>query len=173
MVNATMAPNAQEPTHSRRVSRWGLIFAHAVILFVLTGHIFSAYFEIELWPFSPYPMYSTVRTEYRVEDPVLYAVVDDAAGTEIPLRQIAYFAEDRARGQLLDTYEHIADAPQVQQALADLLARYEAERRGHGEAGPPVRAVRLYQMSWQLVAGADEVETPQHRTLLIEVAKER
>jgi hypothetical protein len=167
-----MTRSEQGTARAHYVTRWRMILAHAVILFVLTGHAFSAIFDIELWPFSPYPMYSTVRTEYRQEHPVLYAVVDDAAGTEIPLRELAYFANDRAQAQLVGIYERSADVPGLREELATLLTRYKAGRRESGVVGPPVRALRLYRASWQLTPGASESEVAPHRDLIVEVPGE-
>jgi hypothetical protein len=171
VIDAAMIPSERRMTQAWYVSRWRMILAHAVILFVFTGQAFSVLFDVELWPFSPYPMYSTVRTEYRLEHPTLYAIVDDGSGTEIPLREIAFFAEDRAQAQLLGIYEQVTDAPQFQQALTELLARYNAERGDSTEVGPPLRGLRLYESTWQLAPGASASEVAPQRELIVEVSR--
>lgn len=170
MIDAAVVQNRQDMARPWYVARWRMILAHAVILFVFTGQAFSVLFDVELWPFSPYPMYSTVRTEYSLKHPTLYAVVDDAAGTEIPLRDIAFFADDRAQSQLLLTFEQPTTDPALQQALAKLLARYDAERGANAEVGPPLRGLRLYESSWQLVPGESESEMTPQRQLIVEVS---
>ena len=159
----------QAVTQRRRISRAQLIVAHAVILLIIAGQALSIAFDVELWPFSPYPMYSTVRTDYSITRPTLYAVVDDGTGSEVMARDLAFFANDRAEGQLLRTYERDTDLPQLRGALADLLARYDAARANDQQAGPPVRALRLYQTAWQLSGESAAEAAPQYRALLIEV----
>ncbi|MFN8511709.1 MAG: hypothetical protein U0841_03775 [Chloroflexia bacterium] len=170
MIDAAIVQSQQGTSRAWYVTRWRMILAHAVILFVFSGQAFSVLFDVELWPFSPYPMYSTVRTSYSLEHPTLYAVVDDAAGTEILLRDIAYFADDRAQSQLLLTFEQPTADPEFQRALAKLLARYDAERGASAEVGPPLRGLRLYESSWQLVPGESESEATPQRQLIVEVS---
>src|SRR5258706_9354574 len=47
---------------------------------------------------------------------------------------------------------------QVRTALADCLARYEGIRRAGGHDGPPITAVRLYELQWTIDPNAANVD---------------
>ena len=121
----------------------------------------------ELLPFSPFPMFSYIQSDYRASVLNAYAVSADR-GNEIPLmpsRSITYtFPLD---GRLLQwSFERIAtqaDAPEAfGRALRDLYERYERGRARGRHAGPPIRAVRLYRENWTLrfdLANADQADS--------------
>jgi hypothetical protein len=129
--------------------------------------------NIDLWPFSPYNMYSNSRphegpavTLYR-----LYGVTPTEPVLEIefpfgkPPNQTFEVATvigawSRLRGQDLKTH----------QAMAELLAQYS--RRQHEQhASPPFEQLRLYREEWQdLSPDASNRSVPDRKSLLAEVS---
>ena len=58
-------------------------------------------------------------------------------------------------------------------ALADVYARYERRRTAGRHEGPPLSAVRLYQLRWALDADARNAQHPDVRELLYEHRPDR
>ncbi len=58
--------------------------------------------------------------------------------------------------------------------VSDSLERYEAGRQAGHHNGPPIQALRLYEMQWEiddqtLETRGEDVDEPDQRELLIEV----
>ena len=151
------------------VSRLRMALVHYLLGFLVFGSVLSFATGLEIWPFTPYRMYATVRTAHVVETTRLYGVVADSE-TEISLWDARYTAP---AGALIDQYS--ADLTASGPALQAALDRYEELRLAGQHAGPPLRGMRLYLASWDLQADVGNVEQPDRRELLAEVlrAKER
>jgi hypothetical protein len=119
---------------------------------------------LEHWPFGSYPMYSLTHTD-RLSWLRLYGVTD--AG-EIPLRgerDLAPFDQSR----LVMALNRLQSAPggnrKLDEALRNLMQLYSRRNAQHGNAGPPLRALRLYAVSWVLRPGMQGSE-PGERILI-------
>ena len=148
-----------------------LLVAHFLILFVIAGSLYDIGTRQEHWPFSNYPMFSTVHREPSLTWLRLFGVT--AENREVAL--LSYnelWPLDQSRLPL--GVRRFADkpesAPRVQAALTDVLQRYNA-RRAKGEIqGPELRAVRLYKMGWRLEPFAANLDRPTTRQLVAEAA---
>ncbi len=60
-------------------------------------------------------------------------------------------------------------AERVRTAVADCLARYDALRDDRQHDGPPLVAMRLYELDWTIDPAAANVDAPDHRRLIAEV----
>ena len=142
---------------------------HYLLGFLALGSLLSFATGLEIWPFTPYRMYATVRTEHVVETTRLYGVVADSE-TEVSLWDARYTAP---AGALIDQYS--ADLTASAPALQAALDRYEELRLAGRHDGPPLRGMRLYSVSWDLTSDVGNTEQPDRRALLAEVlrAKER
>ena len=116
---------------------------------------------LEHWPFGSYPMYSTIYPE-QISWLRLYGVTDRG---EIQLRGERDFAPfDEA--SLIVALQRLQSAPggnqKLDDALRNLMRLYNRRR--------PLRALRLYSVSWALRPGLQGSEPPANRTLIAQVA---
>ncbi len=100
----------------------------------------------------------------------LFGVTAD--GREFPLASNKYIAPfDQSR--LPKALRHMLDEPdaaaRVRTAVADCLARYDALRDERAHDGPPLVAMRLYELEWTIDPTAANVDRPDHRRLITEV----
>ena len=146
-----------------------LLLAHLLIVFVLAGSAYDIGTRQEHWPFSNYPMFSTIHREPVLTWLRLFGVTAD--GREIPL--LSYndlWPLDQSRLPL--GLRRLADQPdggqRLQAAITDVLLRYNT-RRAHGEIeGPELQAIRLYKVGWTLEPFAANIDRPSSRVLMAE-----
>ena len=158
-----------------------LALVHLGLFVILAGSLFDIATGREHWPFSPYPMFSSIEMEQVEEKVRLYGVPladnnegDAVASSEFPLLDAAALQPfDQARLSIglrkLQRREGNAD---LRIAMNEALARYEALRQAGQHEGPPLRAVRLYELSWTLDPLARNVAMPDERTLVLEVERD-
>ncbi|MFI5403246.1 MAG: hypothetical protein ACHQ1G_09935 [Planctomycetota bacterium] len=139
------------------------LLANAVILAILCGQLLAIVLDRELWPFSPYSMYSDLRRGPAVTRLWLYGVAAD--GTEAPLELSMVHPY---RFPQLETALSRLQGADVQEGLRDILARYEARRRAGRHAGPTLSALRLYRMTWTADPRVANRDRPLERDLLAE-----
>jgi hypothetical protein len=166
-------PAGTEPRGLRRAA----VFA---LLAVLVGGSIVAtvrddsYGE-ELWPFSAYPMYSHVIRTWSVSSHRLFGVLRDDPGRELPLVGGDYLSPIGHTSFYigLTRIERMRDRAKLEVALRDTLSRYEARRRAGLHDGPPLQAIRLYELRWRLDPRHAPRDVPDSRRLLLEVASSR
>ncbi len=146
--------------------------AHAVVTCLLIGSAYDIATGTEHWPFSPYPMFSSVEREPVLDSLVIAGVTADAA-TELPLRDRS-FVDPFDQCRLVTAFQRVRnrrdDGTQLRTMLGDVLARYERLRHAGRHEGPALRAIRIYAAHWTLDPHAANVDTPDSMTLLGEVA---
>ncbi len=147
------------------MSRFRLTLVHYSLGFLILGSVLSFATGLEIWPFTPYRMYATVRTEHTVGTTRLYGVIAGSE-TEFSLWEARYTAPANA---LVDQYS--ADLTAAGPALQAALDRYDELRLAGQHDGPPLRGMRLYGVGWDLQADAGNVEQPGRRELLAEVLR--
>jgi hypothetical protein len=106
-----------------------LLISQAIVAVLIIGALVSIVTDRELWPFSPYPMYSYAQQDYSSVRMRLYGVTQD---TEIPLRDSGYLQPfDITRlSQAFDSINTLPNRQKVlEEALVDSLTRYEELRR--------------------------------------------
>ena len=145
----------------------------SVVNLILAGFLGGSAYDIvrdqEHWPFSQYPMFAVVWAAPTFSWLRVFGVT--VAGAEFPLEANAYIAPfdqsrlPKALRQMLDRPDGHA---RVETALYDVLARYETLRRSHHHDGPPVVAMRLYELEYTIDRHAANVEHPDHRRFIAE-----
>jgi hypothetical protein len=165
--------------HSRGtgMSRLRLLLVHAAIAVVVLGHLRSLITNTEDWPFSRYPMYSYPPPKELIAYRLAGVVGGGPAEPEreLPLtnyqyfRPISYLAAGATLGRLNGRPER---AKELDAAMGELAARYEALRRDGRHNGPPLRRLRLYRLSWSVQPGASNSDRPDRRELVHEVVRE-
>jgi hypothetical protein len=146
-----------------------LLLAHVLIAGVVGGSFYDIVTRQEHWPFSNYPMFSTVHRSTTLRWLRLYGVTAD--DREVPVVKYSYlFPLDQSRLPLgLRRYLNGEDGNEkLKEAVVDALRRYEQRRLAHEHAGPALRALRLYQVRWDVRPYAANLEQPASRELLAE-----
>jgi len=155
--------------------RGRLVRVRCFILLLLAAEGVSIVSWLELWPFSPYKMFSETRRasdvliRYRVfgipaGDPTVELWITPAMLAPLTNSSIQRFAA-QARGA--------ADPERSLQAFAAaLLEVYEVGHRRATHHGPRLVGLRLYEDAWsQLTASARDAERPHRRTVLVTVRR--
>jgi hypothetical protein len=138
-----------------------LLLAHCVVAVLVGGSLWALVADRELWPFSPYPMYSGMVDESlsRLRP---YGVA--AGGEEVFLGDPRYlgfmegvFDAEHLHWTFLNVARREEDPEAERRRLREAArfagARYEELRLRGRHDGPPLRAVRLYQERRNLGTG--------------------
>jgi len=156
----------KEPATVKPMGKHRLLVVYALNAVIVGGSLFDLIRDQEHWPFSQYPMYSHTEISRSLTILRLFGITQQ--GTEIPLYDSRYFQPfDDSR--LPEALERTAKKHQLKEAVWDCLVRYEALRRAGRHDGPPLRAMRLYQVYWVLDPWARNVNHPDRKNLLVEV----
>jgi len=147
--------------------RRGLL--NALFFILILGSVYDIATDQEHWPFSQYPMFSVSWHSHSFTWLRLFGVTAD--GREFPLtsnKYIAPFDQSRLPKALRRIMEGPDAADRVHTAVADCLARYDALREDRQHDGPPLVAMRLYEVDWTIDPAAANIDTPDHRRLITE-----
>jgi len=156
------------------MSRPRLVLAHILIVGLIGGSFYDILTRQEHWPFSNYPMFSTVHQQHVLRWPRLFGVTSD--GREIALVRHDYLApldQSRLPLGLRRIQQQDGSAPRLREALADILRRYERRRESGEHDGPPLRGIRLYNVTWDLEPYAANLDHPRSRDLVAEAGDTR
>jgi hypothetical protein len=148
-----------------------LLVAHCLILFVIAGSLYDIGTRQEHWPFSNYPMFSSVHRQPTLTWLRLFGVTDDNREVAI-LKYNELWPLDQSRLPLgLRRFVDQPDSgPRLQGALSDVLRRYNTRREKGEIKGPELRALRLYKVGWTLEPFAANLDQPSTRELVAETA---
>lgn len=148
------------------------VLANAVILFIVAASLYDIIRDEEHWPFSQYPMFNRVTSSRDLKWLRLYGVTEGGQESAL-IRYSDVFPFDQSR--LSKALGSIAARPdagaQLQAALANCLERHERQRRVGLHLGPPLTGLRLYEVRWTLDPHGANVDRPDSRRLLAEVAR--
>jgi hypothetical protein len=150
------------------VTRGRRVVADLVLGAILVGSGASIVTGRELWPFSPYPMFSTVRRGPFLEQLWFEGVLPD--GTGVPIPGPRAFRPLRL-AQLTTALERLPKE-RMEEALRDVLRRYGVERRAGRHDGPPLKGLRLYRMTFLPDPDPAGRDRPRSCELVAEVAGE-
>ena len=174
-VPAAPTPNAP-PDAGRippaRMPRSRLILVHLIIAVIVVGSGFDIIVGREHWPFSNYPMYSRIEQDDTVTRLRFYGVPSVPDAAELPLldeRFIAPFDQTRLNAALQQLSRDPEGDRLLCEAARDTLARYELRRRASLHDSPPLRAIKLYRLTWQIDPLARNRDQPERRELLLEI----
>jgi hypothetical protein len=147
------------------------VLLNLVFAFLILGSAYDIVTDQEHWPFSQYPMFSGEWRSQTFTWLRLFGVTAD--GREIALasnRFITPFDLSRLPKVLRRMMEERDGPRRVSIAVRDCLTRYEQLRADRRHAGPPLAAMRLYELEWRIDRNAANVDRPERRTLIAEVA---
>jgi hypothetical protein len=145
---------------------------NVLLISVICASLYDIFADQEHWPFSQYPMFSGVWKSPTFTWLRLFGVTSD--GREFPLdanRYVEPFDQSRLPKALKRMTEMPDADARLRAALPDLLVRYEELRRADVHEGPPLVAMRLYELEWTIDRQAANVNQPDRRRFLAEVAR--
>ena len=145
-------------------------FLNLVFAGLILGSAYDIATDQEHWPLSQYPMFSGTWRSPTFEWLRLFGVTAD--GREFPLasnRYIAPFDQSRLPKALKRMLDEPDGQARVKTAVGDCLARYDALREQHVHDGPPLVAMRLYELEWTIDPEAANVDHPDRRRFITEV----
>jgi hypothetical protein len=149
---------------------------HAFLSLVFAGLMAGSLYDIvrdeEHWPFSQYPMFSGVWRSSTFTWLRLFGVT--ASGHEFPLeanRYILPFDQSRLHKALRQIVGHPDRGARLGEALSGMLSRYDELAAEGTHDGPPLAALRLYELEWTIHPEAANVDRPDRRRLIAEVAR--
>jgi len=146
------------------------LFVNLVLISFLGGSAYDIVTDQEHWPFSQYPMFSVTWSSPSFTWHRVFGVTAD--GSEFPLdanRFVSPFDQSRLPKAFRQMLAEPDAEVRLRTGLHDVMARYEALRREARHAGPPVVAMRLYELRWTIDWQAANVDTPDRKRLLAEV----
>jgi hypothetical protein len=147
-------------------------FVSGLLAVLVGGSLAHALLGEEHWPFCAYKMFSGVREGRSLTCLRVFGVVDGPQPAETPLLASAYLApfdQSRLWRALMRVRKKPDGEARLARALRTVLARYEARRLTGAHHGPPLKALRLYELSWELDPWARNADQPDRRTLIAEV----
>jgi len=151
--------------HTTRRTFLNLVFGGLIL-----GSAYDIATDTEHWPFSQYPMFSGEWRSPTFTWLRLVGVTGD--GRELALASNDYIRPfdlsrlPKALRQMLDQDDGRA---RVAIAVKDCLRRYEELRADRRHDGPPLAAMRLYEVEWRIDPQAANVDRPDRRRLITEV----
>ena len=146
------------------------VFLSAVFLVLIGGSAYDVATEQEHWPFSPYPMFSGVWHSPTFSWLRLFGVTADGREFALDANQyVAPFDQSRLPKALKQMLQQPDGVARARVALADCLQRYDELRLEGRHDGPPLVAMRLYDLTWTIDPDAANVDRPDRRRLIAEV----
>lgn len=123
-----------------------------LMVFLISGSLASIFLDRELWPFSPYGMFSGI-SEDRFTQLKFVGITENSS---IDLSEYLSPA-GRAIAAELQRIEHHRDAHnKVREALSRHLRYYEKRRLEGKHSGPPLRGVQVDQLEFQMDPRSDK-----------------
>jgi hypothetical protein len=157
-----------EPAVKSGISKPRLLLVYALGAIIFGGTLSDMLSDTEHWPFSPYPMYSTMDVSETYSFLRLYGVLQRSPLVEVPLDDNIYL-QPLDNSRLPPALERAAMENRLDEAMADCLARYESARQAGRHGGPRLVGVRLYRLTWTLQPSASNVDQPDRKELLGDV----
>jgi hypothetical protein len=145
---------------------------YVVIVVITGGSLFDIITGKEHWPFSPYPMFSSVKRDYFLTKLQLFGVTESGSPQEISLSKSKFIQpldNSRLSAALNRELQGEIRKQNINKILHALWSRYEVLRHEGRHNGPPLRGIRLYQSHWKLDPHARNINQPDRRELIFEI----
>jgi hypothetical protein len=139
---------------------------------LIGGSLYDIVRDEEHWPFSQYPMFRGVWRSPTFKWLRVFGVTAD--GQELPLQEDRYiqpFDQSRLASAFRRILQKSDGTSRVDEALSELLVRYDQLAAEGAHYGPRLAGLRLYELEWTIDAAAANVARPDRRRLLGEVVR--
>lgn len=147
--------------------RHRLLTVYVLGAVILGGSLIAWVRDTEYWPYSPYPMFSSVvpRKDFKFTTLRVYAVTQQDPLVEFPLDDNAYI-EPFDNASLVEALRIALNEKKLTPVLKDLFERYQVLRLAKIHNGPPIEGLRLYRVTWYLNDQASNEKTPFEKVSL-------
>jgi hypothetical protein len=149
-------------------------FVNALIACLIGASSYDIIRDSDHWPFSNYGMYSELQKSHTVSVLRLFGVTEGVVPHEFALMDFETLQPfDQARmSAALETMAAARNRRELlSAALRDSMSRYEMLRRTGRHNKPPLHAIKLYRLAWQLDSLARNVDRPDRKDLISEVGQ--
>ena len=151
---------AYQPPAAQPISRGKMWLVFGLCAVIVLGHLADLALQREHWPYSNYPMWSFPSRGWEVKREMLRGVTDEPVPREIYITPnliypIPYWMVVVQMGRSTDLLKK-GDARQAESVTQGLLTLYENRRKAHLHDGPPLKSIRLYQVTWLMNKDATE-----------------
>jgi hypothetical protein len=144
---------------------------YALLAVLVAGHAHEIARQQEHWPFSNYPMWARLSSDWYVKDVAAVGVTAQDPPREVRLTDPRYTEPLSLYYLRFGVLRRAANRPQIRESiLRDYLEYYERRRISGGHDGPALRGVRLYEHFWTMNASAANARTPDRSTLICEIS---
>lgn len=123
-----------------------------LMVFLIGGSLTSIFLDRELWPFSPYGMFSNI-SEDRFTQLKFVGITENSS---IDLSEYLSPAGGAIAAELQRIERHKGAHNKVREALFRLLRYYEKRRLEGKHSGPPLRGVQVDQLEFQMDPRSDK-----------------
>jgi hypothetical protein len=147
-----------------------MFIVYLLLAFIVGGHAYAVYRDVEYWPFSPYPMFRWI-VEPQTRFSELWGVPRGQPDKEIELydEYVPTLPGHRIQRQFIK-YAKAGDAKKLHAMVDEWMQQYEANRRAGRHNGPELETLRVYEFTYTLKPGATNMGTPDERKLLWQVS---
>lgn len=147
-----------------RMSRRRRWLVHALVMVVLGGNLVSLATNIQVWPYSPYPMFADARFEDLRTFRSLVLVGESTDGREFWFENEGYLGP--LSPQIISWVFAFAGGDEgVQRRLRDAYELCERRRLLGLTNAPPLERVVLYRFTWKLQPDLSNVRSPARARL--------
>jgi hypothetical protein len=151
--------------------RYRVLLVQFLIVFIvgLSGYAIAR--PVELWPFSPYPMYAGIARGTSLTYLRLYGVLDGQDAGEIPLVDLDYIYpfDDGKLNDMIHILLRAKEPGRIESVLEDLSNRYEQRRQDGEHGGPRLKGMKVYRLRWSIDPWAANQDRPEVKELIAEV----
>jgi hypothetical protein len=147
-----------------------MLVVYLLLAFIVGGHAYAVYRDVEYWPFSPYPMFRWI-VEPQTRFSQLWGVPKGQPDKEIELYDayVPTLPGHRIQRQFIK-YAKAGDAKKLHAMVDEWMQRYEENRRAGKHDGPELETLQVYEFTYTLKPGAANLGAPDERKLLWQVS---
>lgn len=167
LLDALLPPPPPPPGPVRPMSAGRKLLATTLIGVVVAGSGAATLYAVEMFPFSPYPMYSGLTGDTIHQ----YRIFGITAEGEVPLDDERFW-QPLGRVHLSYALQGAAHRPEkLKPTLREALRRYTAGREAGRHDGPALEGLRFYRLEWELDPRARNVDEAGTRELVAELRR--
>jgi hypothetical protein len=161
------------PAAPMRRSRIWIVYALFAV--IVGGHLVEVATQREHWPFSPYQMWSKPSVGWDVKREMLRGVTDEPTPREVSItpQQLYPIPYQMVVVNMQQANRAVKEGntKQADTIIRGLLEHYNNRRAAGKHDGPPLKELRLYQITWKMDTDASEasLQNPTETKLLFPV----
>ena len=140
----------------------------ATIVIIISASCLSILAGLEYWPFSHYRMYAKLRRGTSHTSYQFTGISLDGSEIAIEPRHSEPLAESRMAVAVRRMKQRSQPPEMIEKALQNVLERYEMKRLAGLHTDPPLKGLKLYRLTWELLPWASNAKQPE-KTLMFQV----